>query len=292
MISIIITAFKEADSVRKAIIKFRNQFGLNPPYELMVVAPDAETERVCKEFDNVRYVKDPGIGKPAALNLAFRKAKGNILVLTDGDVFPSPYAVRELTKFFVSPNVGAVSGRPCSISPKDTMLGYWSHVLVDTADAVRRKCTKNRAPIVCSGYLYAIRAGIVKDMPEDILSDDAYISYMIEKAGYKIMYAGSAQVFVKYPSTFSDWIKQKARSTGGYDQLKQMGIEPPKAMRGFWQEVKDSAIIFKYIESPKEFWWTIALCFARVYLWAKIYYDRRIKKKSFEETWVRIETTK
>jgi cellulose synthase/poly-beta-1,6-N-acetylglucosamine synthase-like glycosyltransferase len=31
-------------------------------------------------------LKDPGKGKPTALNSGFRKVKGKILILTDGDV--------------------------------------------------------------------------------------------------------------------------------------------------------------------------------------------------------------
>lgn len=293
MITIIITAYKEADSVRKAIMKFKPQ--LNQEDELLVVAPDAETERVCQEFSEVRYLKDPGIGKPAALNLAFQAAKGDILVLTDGDVYPSQYAVRELTKFFsYNPKVGAISGKPVSISPKDNMLGYWSHLLTDMADKTRRKCTKERKSIVCTGYLYAVSKKAIEgmNMPEDILSDDAYISYYIESKGFKILYSAAAQVFVKYPSTFSDWIKQKARSTGGYTQLEKLGVAPKNPMRGFKQEAKEIITIFKYAKNFKEITWTGMLVLARIYLWIRIYYERRIKEKSFEKTWTRIETTK
>ena len=298
MISIIITAFKEADSVRKAIIKFRNQ--LNWPkehnfYELLVVAPDRETELVCEEFKGVRYIKDPGVGKPAALNIAFREAKGEILVLTDGDVYPNQYAIRELSKFFShSQKVGAVSGRPRSINSRNNILGYWSHLLVDMADQTRRKCTKERKSIVCTGYLYAVSKKAIEgmNMPEDILSDDAYISYYIENRGFKILYAAGAQIFVKYPSTFSDWIKQKARSTGGYTQLEQLHVAPKNPMRGFKQEAKEIITIFKYARNLKEFMWTGMLVLARIYLWLRIYYERRLKNKSFEQTWVRINSTK
>jgi len=293
MISIIITAFKEVESVYRAILKFRPQLHIGD--EILVVAPDKETEEVCKSIKGVRYIKDPGVGKPAALNIAFREAKGDILVLTDGDVYPNQYAVRELTKFFAhSQKVGAVSGRPMSISPRTKMLGYWSHLLVDMADKMRRRCTKERESMVCTGYLYAISRRAIEgmNMPEDILSDDAYISYYIENKGFKILYSAGAQVFVKYPSTFSDWIKQKARSTGGYTQLEQLGVAPKNPMRGLKQEAKEIITIFKYAKNLKEFTWTGMLVLARIYLWLRIYYERRIKQKSFEETWTRIETTK
>ena len=125
VISIIICAFKEPDGVRRAI----NSFQLQPHDEILVVAPDKETEEVCKEFESkkIRYIKDEGVGKPAALNLAFREAKGDILILTDGDVYPNVYAVGQFIKvfdIFTDPEIGAVSGRPVSLSPTTTMLGY------------------------------------------------------------------------------------------------------------------------------------------------------------------------
>ena len=323
-VSIIITAYKEADSVRKALMRYIPQYIQNTKssidvYETLIVAPDVETEKVCHEFrefqnnkpgykcNEIRYIKDPGIGKPAALNLALKEAKGDVFILTDGDVYPNAYAVRELTRFFEhSQKVGAVSGRPKSISPRTTMLGYWSHVLANMADVTRRRFTKERKPITCSGYLYAVsRRALVEidehgketmlQMPEDILSDDAYVSYIIENRGFKILYSSAAQVFVKYPSTFSDWIKQKARSTGGYVQLEKMGVAPKNKkniMRGFWQEAKEITTIFKYAKNLKEVAWTGLLVLARMYLWLKIWYERRLNEKSFEETWTRIETTK
>ena len=36
--------------------------------------------------------------------------------------------------------------------------------------------------------------------------------------GYRIRYAPEAQVFVKYPTTYRDWLRQKVRSAGGYAQ--------------------------------------------------------------------------
>lgn len=294
MISIIITAFKEEHSTRKAIMRFLPQIK-NLDAEILVVAPDKPTKEMCKEFKDVHYIKDGGVGKPAALNQAFREAKGDILILSDGDVYPNDYAVRELIKFFYNNiRIGAVSGRPVSISPRTKLLGFWSHLLTDMADQTRRRCTKERKSIVCTGYLYAIRKKAIEgmNMPEDILSDDAFISYYIENKGYKILYAAGAQIFVKYPSTFSDWIKQKARSTGGYTQLEQLGVTPKNPMRGFKQEAKEIITIFKYGKNLKEFTWTGMLVLARIYLWLRIYYERRIKQKSFEETWTRIETTK
>ena len=54
-------------------------------------------------------------------------------MLSDGDVVIGEDALQPLLAPFADPGVGAVTGRPVSASPRDTMLGYWSHLLTDSA---------------------------------------------------------------------------------------------------------------------------------------------------------------
>jgi cellulose synthase/poly-beta-1,6-N-acetylglucosamine synthase-like glycosyltransferase len=288
MISVIITAFKEAESVKKSIQRFKSQIGVEEPYEILVVAPDKETEDVCKSFEGVRYIKDPGVGKPTALNIVVKEAAGDIMVFTDGDVFPSYYVLRELMKPFKDPKVGAVSGRPISISPLNTQLGYWSHLLTDMAHQTRI----DKENFVVTGYLYAIKKELFNfEVPKDCLSDDAYISYMVLNQNYKIVYSPCAHIMVKYPDTFSDWMKQKKRSAGGYTQIN-VQYKLDNKSRTFSQEASGIFKVLAYAKNIKELFWTGTLILARIYLWMAIVYERRILNKSFEKTWTRVESTK
>jgi len=121
MISIIITAFKEERTIKKSIIAIAEQdIGKN---EILVVAPDEETldaaREIKKKHKQVRTIKDPGNGKPAALNIAVSKARGDILVLTDGDVYVGEDSLPTLIKPFDDKEIGAVSGHPISTNPKN-----------------------------------------------------------------------------------------------------------------------------------------------------------------------------
>ena len=291
MLSIVITAYKEPGTIGKVIECFTKQ--KIKDYELLALCPDKETAEVIKKYSKnnkkVKYIKDLGKGKPSALNIAFKKAKGDILVLSDGDVFVSDNSVNALLRHFKDKKVGAVTGKPVSISERDNMLGYWSHLLTDAAHKTR--VNREGKYIDCSGYLYAIR-NIIKGIPKDSLSDDAVISHIIWKKGYRIRYEPKAEVYVKYPSSFKDWIKQKKRSTGGYNQITKW-CGKTERMRSFSRE-----IIFgwykalSYPKSFKEFFWTLVLFAARLYLWILIYIDINIKKESFEKTWKRVESTK
>ncbi|MFN3301777.1 MAG: glycosyltransferase [Patescibacteria group bacterium] len=283
MISIIITTKEEEKTLPRAIKAILDE--KIPNSELIVVDPSQETKKIISQFPfKIRFIQDKGIGKPAALNLVFQKVEGEILVLTDGDVFVEKGAIKKLLKHFIDKKIGAVSGHPVPINPRDNLFGYWSHFLTDAADYLRRKKTKKGEYLVCSGYLYAIR-NVIKEIPEDTLVEDSIISEMIWQRGYKIIYEPEAKVYVKYPDNFSDWLKQKIRATGGYLQ----SISKQK-MRGFLEEIKDGfKLFFTYPKNLKEFFWTILLYLARLYLWFLIFWQIKILKKFH---WPRIESTK
>ena len=80
---------------------------------------------------------------------------------------------------------------------------------------------------------------VFEKIPEDALADDGVMSYMIWQKGYKIGYADKALVYVKYPTTFKDWMLQKKRSTGGYTQIKQYFGKNVPRMRTFKNEAFD-----------------------------------------------------
>ncbi len=295
MLSILITTFREAGTIGKAIESFQHQ--LKKDDELLVAAPDDETLKVIEGYalkdKRVLPVKDSGKGKPAALNLLFSMARGDFLVLSDGDVYIDKFAINQLIQPFKDKSVGAVTGRPVSISPRRTLLGYWSHLLTDVgAHQTRLVAAQNNEFLVCSGYLYAVRKGIIHPLPEDALSDDAVISTQIWLDGWKIAYAPKALVYVRYPSTFNDWLIQKIRSAGGYTQLRKYFRNPPM-MRSFSREIIGGAInVWRYPTSFREVIYTFFLFPTRLYLWFRIYKDIVIKKSSLQQVWQRVESTK
>ena len=304
MISIIITTNKEPNSLPQAIQLFLDSNLLKSDDEILIVGPDEETEKIVKEFQLrfpiIKYLKDKGKGKPAALNLAFQQAKGEILILSDGDVKIKKEDVEYLIAPFNNTEVGAVSGQPISISSRNNLFGYWSHFLTFAAHQMRLK-NKN---FPCSGYLFAVLKKIIDQIPENMLAEDAVITQMVRNQGYQVVYAPQAKVYIKYPDNFKDWLKQKVRSTGGYVQklpitnyqlLKKSKILNSKIDRGrnFWQEVSDGIkLFFTYPKNLKEFFWTILLYLARIYLWLAIFWQIKIRKKTFAHIWQRIESTK
>ncbi len=293
MISVILTAFREADSVARAMDSVLEQ--LPPSGELLVVCPDPETTAVVDAYANrqpdVRHVADPQRGKPAALNYGLIAARGEIVVLSDGDVVIAEDALAPLLAPFADPEVGAVTGRPVSTNPRTTLLGYWSHLLTDAAHHTRLRRDHAGEFLLCSGYLFAFRRALIEHVPEDALAEDAVISHRIAQEGYRIRYAPAARVKVNYPTTYVDWLRQKVRSAGGYAQ--DYVRNSPFRMRSARLELlHGTQFALRYARSARELLWSLLLFGARLHLWLLVFVKVRLLRRSLSHLWQRVETTK
>jgi cellulose synthase/poly-beta-1,6-N-acetylglucosamine synthase-like glycosyltransferase len=293
MISIIITSHREAATIGLALNAFLAQ--LPPDAEVLVVCPDSETTAVVNEYGRrhvaVRHVADPGQGKPMALNCGLIAARGEIAVLSDGDVVVAENALQPLLAPFSDARVGATTGRPVSASPRETMLGYWSHLLTDSAHRVRLARDQAGQFLLCSGYLFAFRRALIGDIPVDALAEDAVISHEIAGAGHRIRYVPEAQVFVRYPTTYRDWLRQKVRSAGGYAQ--DYIRKSPVSMRSARLEVGEGTrLALAYPRNLRELAWTLVLFAARLHLWLLVFWNVRVRHRPLKALWQRVETTK
>jgi len=312
MVSIIITSWKEPNTIGKCIrcIADKKYSGLNTEFEIIQLSPDKETLDAGLEEANKLHlsqkeyiqIQDPRKGKPYALKLAFKKANGNILILTDGDTYFERNSIKNLLIPFEDITIGGVSGRPVSMDSKSTMMGYWGHLLSDAAhhrristmnSKVKNYYISNKHFFPMSGYIMATR-NYDFDIPQNVLSDDAYISYSIRNASKQIAYAPDAKCYVKYPTTLKDYYKQKVRSLGGFVQLKNFGVfKRDKQSRSILIELNYSFFAIRYARNIKELQWSLLLFPIRLVTWFKILWERVLLKKDMPKSgWERIESTK
>ncbi len=290
MISIIITSFKEPHTIGKAIESFLKQ--KLKDYEIIVLAPDKETlvaaRKYAKKNKKIKVIKDEGKGKPLALNIAFKVAKGRILILSDGDVYVNENSVEFLVNKLREEKARAVSGKVAAINNKNKMFGYWAYILTDGFHNLRMRENK-KGRVICSGYLYAI-IRIINKIPENILADDSYISYKIIESGYKSVYEPRAEVYVKYPDNLREWISQKKRTAGRFYQLSN--IKGVSKVRNFKGELIAVFGTLKEIRNLREAFWFFLLIIMRSYIWFRVFFDFRLWKRDFKKTWQRIESSK
>lgn len=290
--SVIISSAFEPKTIGKALKAILSQDS-DQILEILVISPDPETAKIVDDYQKVYkkivFLKDEGKGKPAALNLAFQKAKGEILVFTDGDVFLEENALSRLLEPLNNPQAGGVCGRPMSLNNRKTILGFWSHFLTDSAHRIRLLRSQKDQFIELSGYLLAIRRELVAPIPTQTLADDSFLSHQVAKANLLTKYSPEAKVLVKYPTTISDWFKQKRRSAfeywkSSYSSGQNMRSPLKEALLGL-------GYALNYPENFKEFFWLILLFSARIILWFQIII-LSLCFSSSRKLWVRINSTK
>jgi poly-beta-1,6-N-acetyl-D-glucosamine synthase len=295
MIHIIITSYGEVNATEKAINCFLDQ-SLPDDCKILVSDPFPEVKWMIEEkFPNnekIVYIEDEDKGKSFALNSIFKKFdtknKEDIFILTDGDVYVNNLAVQEIVNKFNDPKVGCVSGHPVSINSRDNKFGYWSHFLVDVGAHTisRKKRYENSQFLETTGYLFAFRNGVIDKIPLDV-AEDTIIPYYFYKNDYKIAYAENALVYVKWPTNFKDWMKQKKRTADAHTKLDKYAPDFPKVksftgeILGGLSNLKD---IFSYPRNLKEIYWTLELFPARLYMWLALFKDLKTKKE-YNDGW-------
>jgi cellulose synthase/poly-beta-1,6-N-acetylglucosamine synthase-like glycosyltransferase len=300
MLNIIITSYKEPKSTIRAINSFLNQ-NIKEKYKIIVVDPFLEVEKkLKKEFrrqfseGKLEFFLDPGEGKSYALNIVlekiYKKNKSNIIILTDGDVYVSKNSVNEILASFKNKKIGCVTGKPVSINSKNNLFGFWSHLLFDGIDKTRKRFSKEGKFFECSGYLFAIRNGVLQGFPLEA-SEDSIIPYLFWKKNYKIKYVQKAEVFVKNPENWKDWKIQKIRNIKGHENLNKIAIDMPRT-KSFFNEIKQGTLFaLSYPKNIKELYWTFLLFLARFFIYMSAFYELKFKKKNYDDGW-RVKETK
>ncbi|MBI2632597.1 glycosyltransferase [Candidatus Pacearchaeota archaeon] len=289
MIDIIITSFREPKTTVKAVKTFLEQ-KISNKFRITVVDPFPEVEVYLKKEiknKNVRFFLDPGEGKSYALNLLLQEyasqKKDDIFIFTDGDVFVSKNSVFQILKKFEDKKVGCVTGKPVALDERNNKYGLWAQIVFAGIDKVRKKRAQEKKFFECSGYLFAIRKGVILDFPLET-SEDSIIPYLFWKKGYRVEYANKAEVYVKNPSNWKDYLAQKVRNIKAHENLNKIAPNMPRT-KSLWNEIKEGA--FYAILQPKnirEFLWTIELYFARLYIYLKAFYELS-RKKTYQDGW-------
>jgi cellulose synthase/poly-beta-1,6-N-acetylglucosamine synthase-like glycosyltransferase len=292
MLHIIITSYKEPEATIKAIKAFLQQ-KISTKYKIIVVDPFPGTANIIKEKFPKEYGKkiefflDPGEGKSYALNLIlekmYSKNTNDIIILTDGDVFVSKNSVKAILNAFKDKKAGCVTGKPVSLDPRKKMFGYWSHVVFAGVDRVRKKLSEQEKFFECSGYLFAIRNGVLQGFPLET-SEDSIIPYLFWKKGYKVKYVPEAEVYVLNSYSWQTWKKQKIRNIKAHENLCKIAPNMPRT-KSFWNEIKEGTFFaLTYPRNIREFFYTLLLFPARLYVYAKAFYDIK-RKKRYADGW-------
>ena len=223
-VDICLPVHNEEKNIGRLLANLNSQ-PLPPGFELeqlvVVTSSTDRTEKIAREFsrhDNrIKVIREKERrGKSAAINTMLSVAKGDIVLVSSGDVIPEKGSIYKLLEPFKDPSVGYTGGRPVPLDGRNTFWGYAGHVIWDLQSYF---ATQEGGKL--AGEMNAFRNGLLKEIPVDIINDDLYLQLAIEKQGYRAVYVPDAVIFSRTPRSIRDYIRQRRRVRVGHMQIKR-----------------------------------------------------------------------
>lgn len=175
----------------------------------------------------------PKKGKPPALNYGLKHVKNDIVVLYDSGCVLDPYALKNLISPFKNEKKNAVIGPVLVKNWKTNILTRAIHldyaivagggILFD----IRNRLGKSTFSF---GRNLAVRTKFLRNyggFNENSLTEDLYLSVLLNLDGVKIYFSPKAKVYDHVPSTWNTLDKQRRRWMAGYvgDAPQLMAME-------------------------------------------------------------------
>lgn len=231
-ISIMVPAHNEATVIKKCVKSLLNLDYPNDKYEVIIIndnSTDNSLEILSKlqienKDRNLIIINTDNIiggkGKSNALNIGFKKSKGEFLVIYDADNTPEKESLVYLIQTILKDKkLGAVIGKFRCRNKENNLLTKFINIETLTfqwmAQAGRWQLLK-----VCTipGTNFVIRRNLIKKMggwDSKALTEDTEISFRLYRMGYKIKFMPLAVTWEQEPQTLKVWFRQRERWAKG-----------------------------------------------------------------------------
>ncbi|WP_326811512.1 bifunctional polysaccharide deacetylase/glycosyltransferase family 2 protein [Streptomyces scopuliridis] len=218
-VTVLVPAYNERECIANTV---RSLMASDHPVEVIVI-DDGSTDGTADivealRLPNVRVVRQPNAGKPAALNNGIAHAGHELIVMMDGDTVFEPSTVRELVQPFGDPRVGAVAGN-AKVGNRDTLIGAWQHIeYVMGFNLDRRMYDMLRCMPTIPGAVGAFRRTALErvgGMSEDTLAEDTDITMALHRDGWRVVYAERARAWTEAPESVRQLWSQRYRWSYG-----------------------------------------------------------------------------
>jgi cellulose synthase/poly-beta-1,6-N-acetylglucosamine synthase-like glycosyltransferase/peptidoglycan/xylan/chitin deacetylase (PgdA/CDA1 family) len=214
--SIVVPAFNEAPGIERTVRSLAASD--YPNFELVVVddgSSDGTAELVERlELPGVLVVRQPNLGKPAALNRGIAAAQHAIVVMVDADTVFEPGTLGRLVQPLRDPQVGAVSGNT-KVGNRRGLLGTWQHIeYVMGFNLDRRLYDVLQCMPTIPGAIGAFRRQALAEIggiSGATLAEDTDTTIALGRAGWRVVYAEEARAWTEAPSSLAALWRQRYR---------------------------------------------------------------------------------
>ncbi|MCD4770421.1 MAG: glycosyltransferase [Bacteroidales bacterium] len=195
----------------------------------ILIGSDASTDKTNiilkkleKEINNLKckFFKTRK-GKASVLNNLSHDAVGEIIVITDANVFPEQGSLKAIVKNFKDQKTGLVDSRLLGKGEKKYGVSLAERTYLNLESHLRYN---ESALMGCmmgpSGGFYALRKKLLVEIPENYLVDDFFICMSVLQKGYKAIFEKSAVVTETITDDLLQEYRRKVRiSTGNFQNL-------------------------------------------------------------------------
>ncbi|GAB2832808.1 glycosyltransferase [Actinocorallia aurea] len=183
----------------------------------VIVVDDGSTDGtadIAARVPGVRLVRKANGGKPSALNAGAGLARGEVLVMVDGDTVFQRDTLRHLVAPFADPGVGAVSGNT-KVANRGGVLGKWQHIeYVIGFNLDRRMFDLLQCMPTVPGAIGAFRREVlaqVGGVSDDTLAEDTDLTMAVCRSGWRVVYEEKALAWTEAPASLRQLWRQRYR---------------------------------------------------------------------------------
>ena len=234
--TIIIPAYNEEKSIGRTIESITASDYPKGKLEILVVDDGSKdkTLEIARTYQSniVKIYTKPNGGKGTALNLAIKKAKGDIIFTMDADTFVAPHSVKEMVRYFKNPEIMSVTPSMLIYEPKGVLQRIQQAEYLFGL-FIRKAFTSVNAIHVTPGAFSAYRKTFFDKhgmYDEENITEDLEMSLRIQYNGYSIEYSPEAPAYTIAPNKFKALMVQRRRWYAGLmrNTWKYKGIFSPK----------------------------------------------------------------
>ena len=233
-LTLVIPAYNEERHLEDKIANVRE---LDYPRDRLhvVIVSDGSTDRTNDILagvhdSNIETVVRPArSGKWAAVNEGVRRARHELLVMSDAATLFQPNALRQLVRHFRDPRVGVVCGAlrfRGGDEFKQTEGVYWRYETV-----LRLMEARLGATLTASGAIYALRRECFRPLTADDVIDDFVVPMRARKLGFGVVFDPEAEATEFAGDTVKDEFTRRVRlAVGSFRALRELSQVPMGAM--------------------------------------------------------------
>jgi len=217
-VSILVPAYNEARVLDTTLASLAE---LDPAPAEIIVVDDGSTDGTAlvarawmARLPSLRLDQQENAGKAAALNRAVALAAGAVVVVIDADTVVEPGFLAAVLPHFADERVAAVAGNVKVGNRRSILAGLQALEYIVSLNLDKRAQAQAGVVGIVPGAAGAFRASTLRAVggyPSDTMVEDADLTVVLLRAGWRIRYEAKAVSWTEAPERLSDVVKQRRR---------------------------------------------------------------------------------